>query len=348
MISAELKVVGGKHDGQTIPLDREKFLIGREQDCQLRPNTELVSRHHCIFTVDDYAVRLRDLGSTNGTSVNGETIRREVVLNQGDHVTVGSLQFQIVINEFAAGAKTGSISAATDETIVAGSETLSEMTPLQPNEPQSAPTLAPETAAEIAATTPPETSAASAPDAPPESVAMPDQPSSMGDTTVISQQAMMPGQMPYQPMGYPMYGQQPYPGMPMPYPGQQYPGQPYPGQPYPGQQYPGQSYPGQPYQGQQYPGQQFAQPFPTQQMPMPQAPQPAAETAPEPAPEKARAAPSVDVSLPDPTTTGAKADTPPPPAEKSADGSEPKPTAEKSNQTADAIIKQYMQKRPGG
>lgn len=335
MISVKLKVVGGKHDGQTIPLDRKKFLIGREQDCQLRPNTELVSRHHCIFTVDDYSVRLRDLGSTNGTSVNGETIRREVVLSQGDHVTVGSLQFQIVINERAEAAQTGSISAAADETIVAGSETLSEMTPLQPGEGASPETTppAPETTAEIPAVTP----AATEPSGEPAPVAMPTPPSSMGDTTVISQPAMMPGQIPYQPMGYPMYGQQPYPGQP-------YPGQPYPGQPYPGQQYPGQPYPGQQYPGQPYPGQQFAQPFPAQQMPTQPPPEPAAEQV----TEKPTAAPAVDVSLPDPSTTGAKADTPAPPAEKTADGEQPQPTAEKSNQTADAIIKQYMQKRPGG
>ena len=52
MIEAELHVVGGKHSGQVIPLNRRKFLIGREGDCQLRPNSELVSRHHCVFGMD--------------------------------------------------------------------------------------------------------------------------------------------------------------------------------------------------------------------------------------------------------------------------------------------------------
>ena len=70
MLQANFKVVGGRHHGKMIPLATKKFLIGREQDCHLRPNSELMSRHHCVFAVDDFSVRVRDLGSTNGTFVN--------------------------------------------------------------------------------------------------------------------------------------------------------------------------------------------------------------------------------------------------------------------------------------
>ena len=63
MLQSVLKVVGGKHEGKTIPL-MKKFIVGREEDCHLRPNSDLVSRHHCVFTMDDYTLRLRDLGST--------------------------------------------------------------------------------------------------------------------------------------------------------------------------------------------------------------------------------------------------------------------------------------------
>ena len=319
MISVELKVVAGKHAGQTIPLDRKKFLIGREQDCQLRPNTELVSRHHCVFTVDDFSVRLRDLGSTNGTSVNGETIRKEVVLQQGDHVTVGSLEFQIVINEVRSAARTDRVVAATEETIVPGSETLTEMTPLRQTDDVSADTSSSaiqQIPADVPTIPVEETQ---------EVVALPDRTASVGDTTVISQPILMPGEIPYQQMGYPpMYGQQPYGQMPMAYPGQPYPGQPYPGQP--------------------YPGQQFAQQMPVQPEGVAVAPVPGVE----PPRSDAAAASQADVSLPDPATTGAKAPAPPPPVKQPADGEPQQPSAEKSNQTADSIIKQYMQKRPGG
>lgn len=331
MISVELKVVAGKHAGQTIPLDRKKFLIGREQDCQLRPNSELVSRHHCVFTVDDYSVRIRDLGSTNGTSVNGETIRKEVVLKQGDLVTVGSLEFQVTVNEVASEPQTTDIAAAADDTIVAGTETLSEMTPITEPTP-TAPTqettpAAPEPAA---AATP-------APTQPQPPLETPD--AHTGDTTVIAMPAILPGQTPYQPMmpqqmGYPMYGNQQYPGMPMqqPYPGQQFPGQPYPPQPYPQQQMPMQ------------------QPYPPQPMPMQQPAPAAVETAQQPvaAPPTEEAATGLpEIALPDPATTGAKAPPPKPPEPEQTAGEETE-KPEQSNQSADAIIKQYMQKKPGG
>jgi pSer/pThr/pTyr-binding forkhead associated (FHA) protein len=97
MLQAELKVMEGKHQGKSVPLNVKQFLVGREADCHLRPNSDLVSRHHCVFLVDDYTVRLRDLGSTNGTYVNGERIQGQVVLKPGDSVQIGKLSFQLVI-----------------------------------------------------------------------------------------------------------------------------------------------------------------------------------------------------------------------------------------------------------
>jgi pSer/pThr/pTyr-binding forkhead associated (FHA) protein len=101
MLHAQLKVLGGKHNGRTIPLAVPKFLIGREQDCHLRPNSELVSRHHCAITTDEYSVRVRDFGSTNGTFVNGQRVKGQTVLNSGDRVSIGSLEFEIEIHKSA-------------------------------------------------------------------------------------------------------------------------------------------------------------------------------------------------------------------------------------------------------
>ena len=300
MINAELHVVGGKHAGQVIPLNRQKFLIGREQDCQLRPNSELVSRHHCVFTTDEFSVRLRDLGSTNGTLVNDERIQKEVVLQPGDRVLVGSLEFSLKINEVTAADSTGEIPTGADDTLVAaGTETMTEMVPLSmpvgsdttllPSIPTDPDATADEPASP--AGTPPVTGA--------------------GDTTVMAQPMQMPGQ-PYQPMppgGYPMYGNYPY-------------------QPVPGQM--PQMYP------QGIPGQAPPVPYPYPG----QAPQPFEM----PAEETKAAAPSMpSVSLPDPSETGAQEAPPKPPA---AEGDAPKEAG--SNNGADAIIRQYMQRRPGG
>ena len=99
MLQVQLKVVDGKHAGKIIPLTENKFLIGREEDCHLRPNSDLVSRHHCMFSVDQFKVFLRDLGSTNGTFVNGERLRGKTELQTGDKVAVGKLHFEIAVNE---------------------------------------------------------------------------------------------------------------------------------------------------------------------------------------------------------------------------------------------------------
>lgn len=96
-----LKVIEGKQAGTLIPLNRNKFLIGREEDCQLRPNSDLVSRHHCVFSTDDFTVRIRDLGSTNGTYVNNQRITGQVVLKQGDQIRIGKLAFEIQIRKDA-------------------------------------------------------------------------------------------------------------------------------------------------------------------------------------------------------------------------------------------------------
>ena len=94
MLHAVLRVLSGRQNGALIPLPVGKFLIGREEDCQLRPNSELVSRHHCVFTNDDFTVRLRDLGSTNGTKVNGQRLTRGALL-PGDELAFGSQKFRV-------------------------------------------------------------------------------------------------------------------------------------------------------------------------------------------------------------------------------------------------------------
>jgi predicted component of type VI protein secretion system len=136
MTKSELRVLSGKQVGAMIPLATGKFLIGREHDCHLRPNSELISRHHCVFTVDEYAVRLRDLGSTNGTLVNDERIRGGVVLKAGDRITVGKLDFQLVIDGKPVSSTDDTMIRAQDETqiglptatpAVAGSDTMTEI-----------------------------------------------------------------------------------------------------------------------------------------------------------------------------------------------------------------------------
>lgn len=134
MLQAELKVIGGTQAGHVIRLKPGKFLIGREPDCHLRPKSELVSRHHCAFAIDEYAVRVRDLGSTNGTFVNDERIRGQVLLQAEDHVRVGNLEFEVRIVEPASRPSTESDPGdrSTDDTMSFSADTLTDVPPQQP------------------------------------------------------------------------------------------------------------------------------------------------------------------------------------------------------------------------
>jgi pSer/pThr/pTyr-binding forkhead associated (FHA) protein len=95
---ASLTVLSGPFVGQKIAVSHGKLLIGREVDCHLRPDSSLVSRHHCALLLDDFTLRVRDLGSRNGTFVNDHRIGiAEVVLLHGDVVTVGDMACQVEV-----------------------------------------------------------------------------------------------------------------------------------------------------------------------------------------------------------------------------------------------------------
>jgi len=80
---------GAEAAGQrTYDLQTPMTLLGRGTDCDLRLVDPGVSRHHAELRVEDGQVVLVDLGSTNGTFVNGQPVRR-VALTDGTHVTLG-------------------------------------------------------------------------------------------------------------------------------------------------------------------------------------------------------------------------------------------------------------------
>jgi hypothetical protein len=74
--------------GHTYELQTPVTLLGRGTDCDLRLVDPGVSRHHAELRVENDQVVLVDLGSTNGTFVNGQPVRR-VALSDGTHVSLG-------------------------------------------------------------------------------------------------------------------------------------------------------------------------------------------------------------------------------------------------------------------
>lgn len=96
-MKVQLVVVQGKPEGKIIPLLGPVFKIGRGETCHLRPNSEQVSREHAEFTIGADSVAVRDLGSRNGTLVNGKAVTESCPLKDRDLVQVGNLTFAVSI-----------------------------------------------------------------------------------------------------------------------------------------------------------------------------------------------------------------------------------------------------------
>ena len=96
-MKVELKVLGGSRSGQVIPITIPQFMIGRAEDCHLKPRSELISRYHCAILTESAYVAVRDLGSKNGVYVNGERIGVEQELKNGDRLAIGPLEFEVVV-----------------------------------------------------------------------------------------------------------------------------------------------------------------------------------------------------------------------------------------------------------
>jgi pSer/pThr/pTyr-binding forkhead associated (FHA) protein len=93
-----LKVLEGAKVGAKISIKKAEFTIGRSQNCSLCAGSSAVSRQHCMISRDESKVTVRDMGSRNGTLVNGEKIEGTVELATGDEITVGPLKFLLTIS----------------------------------------------------------------------------------------------------------------------------------------------------------------------------------------------------------------------------------------------------------
>lgn len=93
-----LHVVAGPQTGRSFTFDQhDTFMIGRSEDAQFcLPHDRFFSRHHCILEIAPPQAFIRDLGSTNGTFVNG--IRVETAyLKHGDRIQGGETVLEVEV-----------------------------------------------------------------------------------------------------------------------------------------------------------------------------------------------------------------------------------------------------------
>ena len=123
----ELRVLRGSGVGKEVAVPTPKCLIGRGDECYLRPRSDAVSRRHCAILVNDGKVIVRDLNSKNGTFINGKPIEHERAVRPGDKLQIGPLAFQILIDYGLQGLKkppVKSIKEAAERSIARADDTV--------------------------------------------------------------------------------------------------------------------------------------------------------------------------------------------------------------------------------
>ncbi len=77
----------------TVTIESVPFIIGREEDCNLKLIDKWISRHHSEIRKSGDHIWIRDLGSTNGTFVNHKKVKQAELLESGDILSIGKFEF---------------------------------------------------------------------------------------------------------------------------------------------------------------------------------------------------------------------------------------------------------------
>ncbi|MBW2733708.1 MAG: DUF4388 domain-containing protein [Deltaproteobacteria bacterium] len=94
-----LRFISGKYQGGEFPLrPSAELIIGRSSDLDMVLVEDMVSRKHAKISTDNDQIVIQDLGSTNGTFVNGEKVKR-VRLREGDRILIGTSIIKLVTTD---------------------------------------------------------------------------------------------------------------------------------------------------------------------------------------------------------------------------------------------------------
>lgn len=88
-----------KNDGsrRSFSLHKPVTVLGRREDCDVRIPLSEISRKHCRLLLEDEALRIEDMGSSNGTFVNGQRVQ-EASLGAGDTLKIGPVAFVVQLD----------------------------------------------------------------------------------------------------------------------------------------------------------------------------------------------------------------------------------------------------------
>lgn len=98
---AYLQIKEGEGEGRRVDLpDSGDIVLGRLASCNVELDHPSVSGRHCTLSKDGARYRIKDLGSTNGTRVNGEVVAESAV-HRGDAISLGDLQMALLGDDVA-------------------------------------------------------------------------------------------------------------------------------------------------------------------------------------------------------------------------------------------------------
>jgi len=89
--------IGPSPFADEIVIDRFPFVLGRSSSCDHQVFHPMVSRRHAELKADKNAVAILDLGSSNGTYVNGLRVKDRAVLHDGDEINLGCVSYRVAV-----------------------------------------------------------------------------------------------------------------------------------------------------------------------------------------------------------------------------------------------------------
>ena len=95
---AKLVAISGDRLGTEFALEQECVILGRGPNVDLAFDDSSMSRQHAAVEFVDQQFRVRDLGSTNGTLLNGKSVQVGE-LQHGDRLEIGSQKLQLIIED---------------------------------------------------------------------------------------------------------------------------------------------------------------------------------------------------------------------------------------------------------
>lgn len=123
----QLVVVRGRSGAEALSLVDGVTTAGRHDDCQIRIKSSQVSRKHCEFFEKKGMLLVKDLGSANGTFVNGKKVAGQQVLEPGDEITIGSVKLRVAkVGAAAPPSKPATAGKSASDTAVVPAVTASE------------------------------------------------------------------------------------------------------------------------------------------------------------------------------------------------------------------------------